>query len=221
MFRAWTFRVASREAFRHLRKRRVWMGKHDDDPQLENLPGPEVRPVGELLQQLLAADVVSPASRAVLMLHFQEELSLPETAAILDIPLGTAKSRRAYGLAAIRRHVAGLQSKIRPTNGPEGKTRPTHSGGSHGDHSGETLHRSLNAVDAYRKRMIMALVFLVVLLAVVFFNGADGGGDTLSAFLAHFFILIIWVTALAVIVMMQISVMTKRILRAIELASRK
>lgn len=118
MFRAWTFRVASREAFRHLRKRRVWMGKHDDDPQLENLPGPEVRPVGELLQQLLAADVVSPASRAVLMLHFQEELSLPETAAILDIPLGTAKSRRAYGLAAIRRHVAGLQSKIRPTNGP-------------------------------------------------------------------------------------------------------
>ena len=89
------------------------------------------------------------------------------------------------------------------------------------DDSGETLHRSLNAVDAYRKRMIMALVFLVVLLAMVFFNGADGGGDTLSAFLAHFFILIIWVTALAVIVMMQISVMTKRILRAIELASRK
>ena len=142
VFRAWTFRIASREAFRHLRKRRVWMGKHDDDSQLENLPGPEVRPAGELLQQLLAADVVSPASRAVLMLHFQEDLSLPETAAILDIPLGTAKSRLAYGLAAIRRHVAGQESKtrptygpeskIRPTNGPEGKTRPTHSGGSHG-----------------------------------------------------------------------------------------
>ena len=39
------------------------------------------------------------------MLHFQEELSLPEVAAILDIPLGTAKSRLAYGLASIRKHV--------------------------------------------------------------------------------------------------------------------
>ena len=48
---------------------------------------------------------ISPASRAVLILHFQEELSLPEVAAILDIPLGTAKSRLAYGLAAVRKHV--------------------------------------------------------------------------------------------------------------------
>jgi DNA-directed RNA polymerase specialized sigma24 family protein len=41
----------------------------------------------------------------VLLLHFQEELSLPEVAAILDIPLGTAKSRLAYGLAAIRKQM--------------------------------------------------------------------------------------------------------------------
>jgi len=88
--------------------------------------------------------------------------------------------------------------------------------------SGETLHRSLDAVDSYRKRMIAALVFLVVLLLVVFFYGAHTAGrDTVSDVLAHYFMLIIWVTGLAVLVMMQISVMTKRILRAIELASKK
>ena len=113
VFRAWTFRIASREAFRHLKKRRRWVERHEDDGQLENLPMPEVRPSGQLIEQMLAIDAISPASRAVLLLHFQQELSLPEVAAILDIPLGTAKSRLAYGLAAIRKQI-------------------TNSGGSHG-----------------------------------------------------------------------------------------
>ncbi|MDQ3042030.1 MAG: hypothetical protein M3R11_06575 [Acidobacteriota bacterium] len=45
---------------------------------------------------------VSPASRAVLILHYLEEMSLSETAEILDISLGTAKSRLAYGLTSLR-----------------------------------------------------------------------------------------------------------------------
>ena len=57
------------------------------------------------LLQLLAIAEISPASRAVLMLHFQEDLPIAEVAAILDIPLGTAKSRLAYGLASIRKHM--------------------------------------------------------------------------------------------------------------------
>jgi RNA polymerase sigma-70 factor, ECF subfamily len=105
LFRPWAFRIASREAFRHIKKRRLWVGRHEDDSQLDDLPTPEIRPSGELLQQLLATEAISPASRAVLILHFQEELSLPEVAAILDIPLGTAKSRLAYGLASVRKYV--------------------------------------------------------------------------------------------------------------------
>ncbi len=90
LFRPWAFRIASREAFRHIKKRRLWIGRHEDDAQLDDLPTPEIRPSGELLQQLLAAGSISPACRAVLILHFQEELSLAEVAAILDIPLGSA-----------------------------------------------------------------------------------------------------------------------------------
>jgi hypothetical protein len=45
--------------------------------------------------------------------------------------------------------------------------------------------------------------------------------DTSQAILAHYFILLIWVTGLTLVVVIQITVMTKRILRAIELASRR
>ena len=41
-----------------------------------------------------------------LALHFKEGMTLPEVAAVLDVPLGTVKSRLAYGLATLRRHHA-------------------------------------------------------------------------------------------------------------------
>jgi DNA-directed RNA polymerase specialized sigma24 family protein len=50
-------------------------------------------------------DGISPASRAVLVLHFQEEMSLPAIAAIWEVPLGTVKSRLAYGLTALRKQL--------------------------------------------------------------------------------------------------------------------
>ena len=55
------------------------------------------------------AGQASPASRAVLLLHYQQHLSIEEAAAILDIPLGTAKSRLSYGIAAIRKYVKEKQ----------------------------------------------------------------------------------------------------------------
>ncbi len=86
--------------------------------------------------------------------------------------------------------------------------------------TGELLRRSLDAVDRHRKRLIAGLVLLTLLLLVTFIGGAHSA-DRVEAVLAHFFILLIWVTALTVVVVIQITVMTKRILRAIELASRK
>jgi RNA polymerase sigma-70 factor (ECF subfamily) len=105
LFRPWSFRIASREAFRYIKKRRLWQGRHEDDAQLDDFPATPAPPPGDLLRQILATGMLSPASRAVLLLHFEEELSLPEVAAILGIPLGTAKSRLAYGLRTIRQHL--------------------------------------------------------------------------------------------------------------------
>ena len=105
LFRAWTFRIASRAGFRHLKKERRWHEQPVDHFRLEELPAVDTRPSGDLLRELLAMDGISPASRAVLALHFQEEMSLSEVAAVLEIPVGTAKSRLAYGLAAIRKQL--------------------------------------------------------------------------------------------------------------------
>ena len=41
--------------------------------------------------------------RAVMVLHFYLDLPLTTAATILDIPVGTAKSRLHYGLQALRR----------------------------------------------------------------------------------------------------------------------
>ena len=54
-------------------------------------------------------DDLPPASRAVIVLHYLEEMSLDEVAAVLEISPGTVKSRLAYGLARLRRHTASTQ----------------------------------------------------------------------------------------------------------------
>src|SRR5579862_979898 len=109
-FHSWAYRVASRAAFRHLKKERRWSEQLRDEVILDDLPASESTVPPELLPELLNSDALSPASRAVLVLHFQEEVSLPEVAAILEIPLGTVKSRLAYGLAALRKKLDPTRS---------------------------------------------------------------------------------------------------------------
>jgi RNA polymerase sigma-70 factor, ECF subfamily len=103
LFRPWAFRIASRAAFRHLKTERRRLDQVEDQWPLEDIPAASDRPPDHLLAELLSSSQTSPASSAVLVLHFQEEMSLPEVAAILEIPLGTVKSRLAYGLATLRK----------------------------------------------------------------------------------------------------------------------
>lgn len=105
-FRAWTYQIASREAFRYLNRERRWSDQVRDEATLTTLPASDhehqfPRELIESLPQLV--DSLSPASRAVVVLFYLHELSLIETAAVLDIPIGTAKSRLAYGLESLRR----------------------------------------------------------------------------------------------------------------------
>jgi RNA polymerase sigma-70 factor, ECF subfamily len=104
VFHAWMFRIASRIAFAHLQRAHRWQPL-DAAPPETFVPDPNLgEPPDAAFLSLL--DHVSPASRAVLLLHYQHDLSLEETAAILDIPVGTAKSRLHYGVASIRKHLA-------------------------------------------------------------------------------------------------------------------
>ena len=102
LFRPWAFRIASRAGFKHLKRERRWLS---DDAGLEEVAAPDPPPPDELLRELPTMDGISPASRAVLVLHFQEEMPLVAVAAILELPLGTVKSRLAYGLNALRKQL--------------------------------------------------------------------------------------------------------------------
>jgi len=105
-FRAWSYQIATREAFRYLKKERSWTDQVRDDDVLNVMPVAEPVYSPELVQQLpeLVGEL-SPASRAVIVLFYLHELSLVETAAVLDIPVGTVKSRLAYGLESLRRRL--------------------------------------------------------------------------------------------------------------------
>ena len=82
-FRAWAFRIASRFAFSHVRHYQ----RRAEDPLgagVEALAAiDEAGPDDERLRALLDSDALSPGSRAVLLLHFQEEMPLAEVAAVL------------------------------------------------------------------------------------------------------------------------------------------
>jgi RNA polymerase sigma-70 factor (ECF subfamily) len=104
LFRPWVYRIATRAAFRFLKREKRWAEQLQDEALVADVAAPNTAPRDEILQDILAINSISPACRAVLLLHFQEELELNEVAAILAIPLGTVKSRLAYGLETIRKH---------------------------------------------------------------------------------------------------------------------
>ena len=108
LFRAWAYRIASRETFRHLKTEKRWTDQIRDEEVLEKISGDEPEEFYEpeliaKIPELLAE--ISPAARAVIILHYLEEMTLSETAEILDIAPGTAKSRLAYGLESLRKKV--------------------------------------------------------------------------------------------------------------------
>lgn len=108
LFRPWAYRIASREAFKRLKRERRWAEQVRDESVLERLPArhEEEAFMPELIEHLprfIAS--VSPASRAVLILHYLEEMSLGEISDVLGIAQGTVKSRLAYGLESLRRAI--------------------------------------------------------------------------------------------------------------------
>ena len=90
------------------------------------------------------------------------------------------------------------------------------------DNNDQVLRRSLDAVDRHRNRLLIAVVISGVILVLAFVRAADAVHSANANRFLHevMVILLIWTTMLALVVVVQITVMTKRILRAIELAGK-
>ena len=107
-FRAWAYRIATREAVRHGRRERFWINaERDEDLERVVATDPDELFEPELLELLREELPKLPvASQLVLRMHYLDELTYVEIAEALEIPAGTVKSRVAYGLASLRQRVA-------------------------------------------------------------------------------------------------------------------
>jgi RNA polymerase sigma-70 factor (ECF subfamily) len=101
--RPWMYRIAAREATRRYRRRAREL-QVEEGVLLEQMgPEPESDEHAELVPRIREQmKQLPPNSSGVLFLHYLEGLSLLEISKVLDRPLGTIKSRLAYGLAKLR-----------------------------------------------------------------------------------------------------------------------
>lgn len=107
LFRPWAYRIASRETFKRIKRERRWTEQIRDEVVLDSIPAAlhdsdQTISIDELTHLLSR---LSPASRAVIILHYMNDMPISEIADVLDINMGTVKSRLAYGLASLRRAV--------------------------------------------------------------------------------------------------------------------
>ena len=105
--RAWLYRIAHRQAVSHLRHTGAApdAGAADIDAAGDVPDGSAGDPSfsAETAERVHAAlSRLSLAHREVLTLHFLEDASVEEVAAILDVPAGTVKSRLFHAKRALR-----------------------------------------------------------------------------------------------------------------------
>lgn len=121
--RPWLYRIATNLAHDYLRRRK-------DLPVSEISSADGLRDdVARLRERLYVADMLrtlSPDHRAVLVLRFYEDMSLPEISEVLEIPLGTVKSRLHYALRHLRRHLESEAEEVMPGGVQRGRSYPSH-----------------------------------------------------------------------------------------------
>ena len=113
-FEAWLHRLAVNACLDLARRRR----RRPIEIELQSIDSPSAHdPAGALADRELVDQALrglDPGHRAVVALHYLLGMPLPDVASALGIPLGTAKSRLHFALAAMRRTTI-VEPETRPT----------------------------------------------------------------------------------------------------------
>ena len=93
--KTWIFSIALNVARDHLRqkKRRQWLSLLSGNEEYHAATGNFAKDYADRVEIAKLLSSLAPKLREVIVLYCQEELELQEIASILDIPLGTVKSR--------------------------------------------------------------------------------------------------------------------------------
>jgi RNA polymerase sigma-70 factor (ECF subfamily) len=120
--KTWLYTTLHRN-FLHSRRAQSRFPRQELDEAIEQLPA--VSPVpgdqADALQVLPALARVDPVYRSAVALFYLEDCSYKDIAVILDVPVGTVKSRIARGIAQLREILLSDDSlNITPLNGNAG-----------------------------------------------------------------------------------------------------
>lgn len=103
-FKAWIFRILSRECYKILNKRdRKYLTETGELPE-QMVTNETVEENGGIWDQL---EQIPQKYREVMILYYGDEFSVWEIAKILRIPTGTVKSRLARGRNELRKRLEG------------------------------------------------------------------------------------------------------------------
>jgi len=108
-FTTWLYRVTFNYCLNHRRKKRpITLPLEDISPALRSeFPGAQLAEE-EILQQAIGK--LTDKQRAVVILRYFWDLPYAEIAQVLDVPLGTVKSRIDLALKTLRKGIEGQES---------------------------------------------------------------------------------------------------------------
>jgi RNA polymerase sigma-70 factor (ECF subfamily) len=119
----WLYRMAANMAYTWVKRRGRW--HHALREMADRLsreypasPSQQVERNEAWLEIRRALQAISPEKRVVVVLHYLNDLPISEIAEILDLPLGTVKSRLHYGRQALKKQL-GLAGQVVPRVGYE------------------------------------------------------------------------------------------------------
>ncbi len=115
----WLYRMTTNLSYTWIKRRRRWLQPLEDMAEWlaggkKEMPAHQVE-MDESWRQVQQAVSSLPLShRGVVVLYYVNDLSLQEISEILDIPVGTVKSRLHYGRQALKKNLGLLQGDPLP-----------------------------------------------------------------------------------------------------------